>query len=151
MAHRDGGPAAALAEPGWDGTFEAQPASVADARTRLTGWLRGLMPTERLLIGDIALAVSEACTNVVMHAYSNGAGGAFRVVAGRDGDTVQVTVSDGGGGMIPRPDSPGLGLGLPLIASLTDVVDVRPGKDGLGTVVAMRFSAAGAETRVRRA
>jgi serine/threonine-protein kinase RsbW/stage II sporulation protein AB (anti-sigma F factor) len=127
------------------GTFAARPDGVAEARRQVTRWLRGEMPSAEVMIGDVALAVSEACTNVVMHAYANGDGG-FRVTTERDGDSVLVTVSDEGDGMVPRPDSPGLGLGLPLIATLADSLEIRPA-DGGGTVVAMTFSAARAETR----
>ena len=137
------------AGPGWAGTFAARPESVAQARIRVTGWLREAMPAERLLIGDVGVAVSEACTNVVMHAYPDGDDGVFRVSVDRADNEVRVTVSDGGDGMVPRPDGRGrgLGLGLPLIASLADAVDVRPAADGAGTVVAMRFSAAGSAAR----
>jgi serine/threonine-protein kinase RsbW/stage II sporulation protein AB (anti-sigma F factor) len=59
-----------------------------------------------------------------------------------------VTVSDDGGGMVPRPDSPGLGLGLPLIASIADQIVIAPPRDGAGTTVCMHFSAAGAASRL---
>ena len=132
---------------GVDGQFASHPDSVSSARRLVSNWLRSAMPGADVLHGDVALAVSEACTNVVMHAYPDGDAGGFRVVADREGECVQVTVSDCGGGMVPRPDSPGLGLGLPLIASLTDLVEVRPAHVAPGTVVAMSFSVAGALRR----
>src|SRR3954463_14874314 len=75
---------------------------------------------------SIALAVSEAATNVVLHAYldePNGDGD-MDVLAFVEGRTVHIVISDHGRGMIPRPDSPGLGLGLPLIAQLADDVHI---------------------------
>ncbi|MGH2854857.1 MAG: ATP-binding protein, partial [Solirubrobacteraceae bacterium] len=39
-------------------------------------------------------------------------------------DELRVVVRDEGKGIGPRPDSPGLGLGLPLIASLTESVEL---------------------------
>ena len=144
MAHRDG--PAGSASTGVDGTFASRPDSVAEARVLVRDWLGTALPREQRLIGDVALAVSEACTNVVVHAYPGGGDGVFRVAATYDGAKVRVTVTDGGGGMIPRPDSPGLGLGLPLIASLSDAVEVRPGTGGTGTVLSMRFSAGGEGT-----
>ena len=39
--------------------------------------------------------------------------------------------------MTPRPDSPGLGLGLPLIANLSDNLEIRDGPDGRGTELVM--------------
>ncbi len=83
----------------------------------------------------VRLAVSEACTNVVLHAYPDGSPGALRVeAAARDG-VLRIAVCDFGQGMRPRPDSPGLGLGLPLISAVA--ADVRVDR------------AAGAVTRVR--
>ena len=131
---------------GLDRSFAAEPESVAHARQMLTGWLRESLVGQNRLIDDIAQAVSEACNNAVVHAYrtgeGNGDGEAFRLVAERLGATVSVTISDDGEGMTPRPDSPGLGLGLPLIACLSDDVKISPASTGTGTVVAMRFSSA---------
>jgi serine/threonine-protein kinase RsbW/stage II sporulation protein AB (anti-sigma F factor) len=108
---------------GLDRSFAAEPDSVALARRHVTAWLRASLVEQHRLIGDITLAVAEACNNAVVHAYrkseGNGDGKAFRLVAERDGTTVSVTVSDDGDGMTPRSDSPGLGLGLPLIATLS--------------------------------
>jgi anti-sigma regulatory factor (Ser/Thr protein kinase) len=89
--------------------------------------------------GNIALAVSEACANVVVHAYPPDDVGALIVEAeSRDGELV-VQVSDMGHGMVPRPDSPGLGLGLPLIANIVDRMEIRSGPDGVGTTVELGF------------
>ena len=88
---------------------------------------------------DIALAVGEACANVVVHAYPPDDVGALIVEAqARDGELV-VQVSDMGQGMVPRPDSPGLGLGLPLIANITDRLEIRRGPDGVGTTEELGF------------
>jgi serine/threonine-protein kinase RsbW len=58
---------------------------------------------------DIRLAVSEACANVVLHAYRDGSGGQMEVcLEGSDRGIVAV-VRDDGVGMRPRNDSPGLG------------------------------------------
>jgi serine/threonine-protein kinase RsbW/stage II sporulation protein AB (anti-sigma F factor) len=88
------------------------------------------------LVGDVALAVSEACTNVVVH----GAAATFRVMVKQARGIVTITVTDDGAGMSPRPDSPGLGLGLPLIATLAQKLEIGPAAGG-GTVVAMVFEA----------
>ena len=128
---------------GLNRSFSAEPDSVAQARRLVTDWLREPLCDHGRLIDDIALAVSEACTNAVLHAYrtseGTGDGKTFRVVAERDGTIVSVSVSDDGDGMTPRSDSPGLGLGLPLIATLCDAVSIGPASAGAGTVVAMRF------------
>jgi anti-sigma regulatory factor (Ser/Thr protein kinase) len=91
---------------------------------------------------DIALAVSEACSNVVLHAYLDAAApGSLTVAAGhRDGQFV-VAVRDEGRGMLPRADSPGLGLGLSIIGRLTERLEISD-NGGCGTEVRMTFPVA---------
>ncbi len=77
-------------------------------------------------LADVAIAVSEAVTNVVMHSYRDDpAPGWVEVSASREGSELRVVVTDEGLGYGPRPDSPGIGLGMGLIASLTDHVEIR--------------------------
>ena len=89
---------------------------------------------------DLALAVGEACANVVVHAYPPGDIGPLIVQAAIDTSEIVVTVVDQGQGMTPRPDSPGLGLGLPLIANLSDRLEIQEGPDGVGTQLEMVFA-----------
>ena len=65
-------------------------------------------------------------------------------------DELVVVVTDNGRGMQPRADSPGLGLGLPTIASLTTAMDMHAPPGG-GTVVTMTFAAPGVRGPARRA
>ena len=90
---------------------------------------------------DIALAVSEACSNVVVHAYRGEATpGPIAVDAYRDNGEFFVVVCDEGIGMAPRTDSPGLGLGLGLIAGLSKRLEI--GSQGpAGASVTMVFAA----------
>jgi anti-sigma regulatory factor (Ser/Thr protein kinase) len=90
---------------------------------------------------DMLLAVTEACTNVVQHAYRDGAvkDAEIEIWAELHDQTVTITVRDQGGGFAPRVDSPGLGLGLPVIAALTQTVEIRPTPPS-GTEVVMTFS-----------
>jgi serine/threonine-protein kinase RsbW len=90
-------------------------------------------------LSDIRLAVTEACTNVVVHAYPDGRAGPMEVRATLLGEELTVVVRDEGEGIGPRPDSPGLGLGLPLIASLTESVQLGRDDDE-HTEVRMTFS-----------
>jgi serine/threonine-protein kinase RsbW len=76
------------------------------------------------ILSDIRLAVTEACTNVVVHAYPENEEGPLEMLATLLGRELIVVVRDTGRGIGPRPDSPGLGLGLPLIASLTESVQL---------------------------
>jgi serine/threonine-protein kinase RsbW len=85
------------------------------------------------------LAVSEAVTNVVIHAYSDRDDekqpGRVRLAVWLDDDGVSIVVADSGRGMSPREDSPGLGLGL--IAKLCEDLQVEPMQ--VGTRLRMRF------------
>ncbi|MHB1999018.1 MAG: ATP-binding protein [Solirubrobacteraceae bacterium] len=89
-------------------------------------------------LSDIRLAVTEACTNVVVHAYPDEEG-PLEVEAKLAGEELTIFIRDRGKGIVPRPDSPGLGLGLPLIASLADNVKLGHDDDGR-TEVQMGFS-----------
>jgi serine/threonine-protein kinase RsbW/stage II sporulation protein AB (anti-sigma F factor) len=88
-------------------------------------------------IGSVRLAVSEAATNAVVHAYRHGQGD-LGVRAYIDGDELVVVVRDTGRGLAPRPDSPGLGLGMPLMASVTS--SFRVVSEGAGTEIHMAFA-----------
>ncbi len=63
----------------------------------------------------------------------------MEVLATLLGDELTVIVRDEGAGIGPRPDSPGLGLGLPLIASLAESVQLGRDADER-TEVRMTFS-----------
>ena len=89
---------------------------------------------------DIRLAVSEALSNAVIHAYRHTGGlGQLEVSAERTADAVAVIVRDCGSGMAPRDDSPGLGLGLPVIAHTTDCYEIQCADGTTGTEIHMRF------------
>jgi anti-sigma regulatory factor (Ser/Thr protein kinase) len=93
-------------------------------------------------LAAVKLAVSEAVTNAVMHAYLHAdEPGEVRVVTCLRGATVYVTVSDDGVGMMPRLDSPGLGVGLPFIADTADTLDIESSENG-GTELRMSFRVA---------
>jgi serine/threonine-protein kinase RsbW len=97
-------------------------------------------------LSDIRLAVTEACANVVVHAYPDGHYGPMEVVASKHDDAVTVAVRDWGRGIGPRPDSPGLGLGLSLIAALAD--SVQMGHDEVEhTEVRMTFALTASQTK----
>jgi anti-sigma regulatory factor (Ser/Thr protein kinase) len=115
--------------------------NVAVVRQALTGM------TEALGIGpgvlaDMKTAVSEACNNVVVHAYEDGSPDRpLRVVATAAGGDVAVTVRDGGRGITAAEsdlDADRDGVGLSLITALTADVEID-GAPGEGTEVRMRF------------
>ena len=122
-------------------SYAARPHAVGDARAAVRAWLHAA-GVDALRAADVVLAVSEACSNAVMHAYAPGVDGRFRVFAEAEGDQVSVTVADDGRGIAAAraAATSGLGLGLPLIASLADSVEARPGPDDRGTELSMRFA-----------
>jgi serine/threonine-protein kinase RsbW len=119
------------------GRWTAEPDSVADARHAVADWLRAADTTDPPL-GEIEVAVSEAVTNAVLHAYLGGDPGEVRVLVSLLRDEVELVVEDDGRGMLPRTDSPGLGLGLALIATLSDRFDAES-VPGTGTRLSMWF------------
>src|SRR3954471_11108601 len=92
-------------------------------------------------VGSVRLAVSEAATNAVVHAYRE-SDGELQVRAYVDGAELVVIVCDTGLGLAPRADSPGLGLGMPLMASVTS--RFRVVSEGPGTEIHMTFALPGA-------
>ena len=97
----------------------------------------------RHLVEDMRLAVTEACTNVVRHAYTAAEAaepGAMRVDLLPDSRGMLVIVEDHGRGLSPSPDSSGPGFGLPLIAALTSALEVSHGAGERGSRVVMSFA-----------
>jgi len=116
----------------------AIPANVSALRRAVTGLASRAGANDRVQ-GDVALAVGEACGNVVQHAYPPGETGPLVVEASVDGRELVVTVTDLGRGLAPRPDSSGIGLGLPLMTSLARTVSIAEGEGGRGTEIHMVF------------
>src|SRR4051812_9194876 len=121
--------------------IRATPTDVPQVRHYLRAFAKARGATPDVL-SNLSLAVTEAVTNAVLHAYVDLRPGSVVVTAHAAPDEFVVCVLDDGRGMQPRPDSPGLGMGLPLIGQLTTSVDIRERPAG-GTEVRMRFSAPG--------
>lgn len=81
---------------------------------------------------DVKVALSEAASNVIRHAYSEDCPDNDRVLeidCYDDKGELVLAVTDNGKGMsIPPPPSDGLGFGI--MASLMDKVDVETDSDG---------------------
>jgi anti-sigma regulatory factor (Ser/Thr protein kinase) len=122
-------------------TLPARAENVAVVRHAFGG-LGDVLDVPDQTLSDIKLAVTEACTNVVVHAYP-GEEGKLGVRAMVDDRRLTVVVVDTGRGILPRPDSPGLGLGLPLIATLAESLELGTGP-GDETEVRMTFDLDGA-------
>ena len=117
----------------------ARPEGVGVVRQALAG-VADALDFDASVLADMKMAVTEACTNVVVHAYEDEGMLEVEMIAGEDGLTI--VVRDHGTGIQPRParsGAPALGLGLPLIAALSDAFELR-GSAGMGTEVRMTFA-----------
>jgi anti-sigma regulatory factor (Ser/Thr protein kinase) len=120
----------------WQARFRAVPVTISVIRAEMVAIARehGLCD-ER--VADVKLAVSEVATNVIQHAYRDTDPGEITATAHQDHDRLSIVISDEGTGPAPRVDSPGLGLGLPIIAQVADSVEVIA-RD-VGTEIRMTF------------
>ena len=89
-------------------------------------------------LDEIRLAVSEALTNAVVHAYRDGETGHLHVTAAVASGELWVLIGDDGRGLHAWNDSQGLGIGLSLISGLSDDFAIVTRGSG-GTEVQMRF------------
>jgi anti-sigma regulatory factor (Ser/Thr protein kinase) len=123
-----------------------EPTSVTRARHAISAVARRVGAPE----DDVALAVSEAVGNAVVHAFRDRSEGTITISAHPSGDELVVTVSDDGSGMAPDMEGRGLGVGITLIARLAS--DMRLESSERGTTVSMSFelgSQAGHEGELR--
>jgi anti-sigma regulatory factor (Ser/Thr protein kinase) len=111
---------------------------------RSVGLIRSVIRTvaradelDRDLVEDMRSAVSEACNNVVLHAYP-GTPGPLIFSLAVHGEWIEAVVRDQGCGIRPEPGrNRGLGMGVTLINSLADRAEFESSE--LGTEVRMRF------------
>jgi serine/threonine-protein kinase RsbW len=119
-------------------TIPARAEFVALCRLALTGLARtrALRPE---VVADLKLALTEACSNSVRHAYKDGREGIVEIRYELRPDRIQVEVTDDGNGFDPafiekRPDEIDEGgLGIAIIRAITDELDIIPGPDGQGS------------------
>jgi serine/threonine-protein kinase RsbW len=123
--------------------FAAIPAGVPQARAAITELCERL-GLDHEQADDIRLAVTEACTNCVLHSQRDTPGDAtFVIDAHVSGDELVIVVRDFGGGILRAPaGSGGLGLGMQLIEQLSTSCEVSS-RPGGGTRVEMHFDIAG--------
>lgn len=112
-------------------TLRALPANVALVRQALAG-LADSLGVDPARAADMKIAVTEACTNAVVHAYEDH-DGPLEVTMAVEHERLVITVRDRGHGLRPLPsesDGPPLGFGLALIASLSDEFGIAGGRHG---------------------
>jgi anti-sigma regulatory factor (Ser/Thr protein kinase) len=136
----EGGQAASAALPSPPYLSESAPAvaaSVPWARTLLAEFA-SIAGIEGERLEDIRLAVSEAVTNTVAYAYDGGAG-EVHVIAAVVAEELWIVIADDGHGLRRRPgEIRGLGLGLGLMARLSDALTILTRSNG-GVEIQMRF------------
>jgi serine/threonine-protein kinase RsbW len=132
---RTGGGEARSTLAGFELSRPAEPQAVPAFRHRAAAFAaeRGAGPD---LVHDVVLAVSEATTNAVKHAYGAAPDGRVELSASAEDGWLTLRVGDRGRGFGEKP-SDGLGLGLVIIAGLCD--DLKIVQEGSGTQVVMRF------------
>jgi serine/threonine-protein kinase RsbW len=124
--------------PGIQQRLPATPSSVPRARRAIADFMQVHSSQSAASILDIGLGVTEACANVVRHAYPDG-DGEVEVDAAIVGGNLVVWVCDVGVGFAHPSRAPGAGLGLRLMRQLASTtIDSRPGR----TRVRMRFALA---------
>jgi anti-sigma regulatory factor (Ser/Thr protein kinase) len=117
--------------------FDPQRRSVRECRKAVADFARRVGADPSV----VSLAVSEAASNVVFHAYRGRDPQPFTVEAEVEGENFIVTVTDRGTGMRPNPESAGLGLGISIIGNVSDSVELDSREAGLA--VRIRFALAG--------
>lgn len=123
-------------------TIPAKAEYITLVRLALSG-LSGLRPLSDETLGDLKLAVTEACTNSVRHGYNDG-DGTVEVVYELQSDRLVVEVADDGPGFDAagdRPHGDGLaegGLGIAIIRAVSD--EFESGKQADGTGYRLRFA-----------
>jgi anti-sigma regulatory factor (Ser/Thr protein kinase) len=120
-------------------SLPAVPENIAVVR-RLLGAVGEALQLDTELVEDLRLAVTEACTNVVRHAYGGDVAGPIELTVAQSEDRLRIVVGDRGRGLGPSPDTSGPGLGLPLIAAIADSVEIERRAPGTGSRVAMSFA-----------
>ena len=128
-------------------SVEAKPSELGPIRQAVAELARELGADEEA-VARIAVAVNEACGNVVSHAYGEDETGTIEVEAWAKGSDLVFSIRDSGTPLAQRPaGSTGAGLGLYLIASLSDDCELRNPEEG-GTEILLGFHLTG-EDRFR--
>jgi serine/threonine-protein kinase RsbW len=128
-------------------TIPARPEYITLGRLALTA-LAGVRPVSDETLHDLKLALTEACTNSVKHAYDEGGEGTVDILYELQPDRLAVEVGDAGAGFEPR-DSNGVngedlsegGLGIEIIRAVTDEVEIEPREGGGSRLRFVKFLA----------
>lgn len=114
---------------------------LAQIRHRLLAWVEPLGVPDAI-VSDIVLAVNEACTNSVEHAYRDSGDGTIEVEAHVEDGNIVICISDHGVWRTPSDGPTTRGRGLPIIEATSDRVELS--RTSSGTTVRITFHTAGA-------
>jgi serine/threonine-protein kinase RsbW len=126
-------------------TIPARAEYITLCRLALTGIARVRDLSEELL-ADLKLALTEATSNSVRHAYADGGDGVVEISYELRGDKLVIEVTDEGAGFDPAEAEGSLeelsegGLGIAIIRAIADEVEIRPRPGGKG--LQLRFEKA---------
>lgn len=122
-------------------SLPARAENVAVVRHALAG-LAERIGMDEAGVADLKTVVTEACMNVVVHAYPREQPGPLEVEAEPELEGLTVVIRDYGLGIRPRPDDgdrrPSLRIGLTLIAALSSSFEIKGGVDR-GTEIRMHL------------
>jgi len=119
-------------------TIPARPEYISLCRLALTGISR-LRPLSEELLADLKLALTEAASNSVRHAYDDHAGGLVEIVYELYPDRLVIEVIDDGGGFKPAASEAAKeslsegGLGIAIIRAIADEVEIGARPSGKGS------------------
>jgi serine/threonine-protein kinase RsbW len=117
-------------------TIPAKPEYITLSRLALAG-LGRVRPFSEDTLADVKLALTEACSNSVRHAYGDD-GGHVDITFELLDDRLIVEVADDGTGFVPLPadekedELTEGGLGIAIIRSIADEVEIGDGPEGRG-------------------
>ena len=116
-------------------TIPARPEYITLGRLALTA-IAGVRPVSEEALHDLKLALTEACTNSVKHAYDDEGRGSVDIVYELEPDRLAVEVGDAGTCFDPEDTETGAGeleeggLGIAIIRAVTDEVEIAEREGG---------------------
>ena len=117
-------------------TIPAKAEYITLGRLALTAIAR-VRPLSDETLSDLKLALTEACTNSVRHAYSEGRSGTVEIIYQLEPDRLIVEVTDDGQGFEPslvegdgNGDLSEGGLGIAIIRAVADEVEIDERESG---------------------
>lgn len=137
-----------LRDSAWEKTLAATPESVRIARDTAAQMAAQAAASDQD-VDSIRLAVSEAVTNVVRHAYPGRRGPVQILIAGVEDRELAILVADRGCGLRRPSTNPGCGFGMKLMAQTADDLVIAE-RSGGGTEVRLTFRLHRRSGRARR-